>query len=178
MQLLEGSSNPLKQLSEMTSSISLTGLSTREAIADALYRGVQGIDTNNVSLFKSALVDLKEFTFEVNGFGLQGEEAVMGTIFNFVGPMDTLHTISNIRIDVKDDAADTAVMTAYAVARHHRKGEGPDPTTPHLTTGGIYTLDLVQDRSDGLWKARKWAANFIWRDGDESVTAREGFPTQ
>lgn len=89
--------------------------------------------------------------------------------------MDTTHFISNIRIDVKDDAADTASMTAYAVAQHYRKGEGYDPSTPNLMSGGIYTLDMVKDKNDGLWKIRKWGANMIWRQGDRAVTEREGF---
>src|SRR6202012_6248769 len=117
----------------MAPPISLTGLSTREAIADALYRSVQGIDTNDLSLFKSGMVDLKEFKFEMNGIEMQGEDVIIGAVLNFVGPMDTTHNISNIRIDVKDDAADTASMTAYAVAQHYKKGDGPDPTTAKLT---------------------------------------------
>lgn len=156
----------------MRSPTSLTGLTTREAIADALYRGVQGIDTNDLSLFKSALVDLKEFRFQMAGAEMQGEDVIMNDMWNFVGPMATTHTISNIRIDVKDDAATTATMTAYAVARHQKNGTGEDPTSPHLTAGGIYTLDLMRDSNDGLWKMKRWAVDTIWRDGDASVMAR------
>ena len=158
----------------MRSSTSLTGLTTREAISDALYRAVLGIDTNDLSLFKSAVVDLQEFSFQMNGGAeMKGEDAIMGGMFNFVGPMATTHSISNIRIEVKDDVATTASMTANAVARHQRQGTGEDPTAPHLTAGGIYTVDLVKDSSDGLWKMKKWVLNTIWRDGDASVMARD-----
>jgi len=159
----------------MAPSTILIGLSTREAIADALYRCVQGIDTNDLTMFKSSVIDLNKFKLDMNGAEIQGEEIIMEAVFNFVGPMDTTHTISNIRIDVEDDAADTASMTAYAVARHHRQGEGMDPTTPHFTSGGIYTLDLIKDSNDGAWKVANWAVKFVWCDGDASMMAREGF---
>ncbi|KAJ9602558.1 hypothetical protein H2200_013101 [Cladophialophora chaetospira] len=162
----------------MAPSINLKGLTTREAIADAAYRAVQGIDTYDLDLFKSALVDLNELSFEMNGVQMQGEDVILDSVFNFVGPLPTTHSLSNIRIDVDNDTADRACMTAYAVAVHYRKDEGMDPTTQHFTSAGIYTMDMIKDSNDGLWKIKKWAVKFVWFDGDRSITAREGFPAR
>ena len=159
----------------MGPSTHLTGLTTREAIADALYRAVLGIDTNDLPLFKSACVDLKDFTFAINNSEMAGEmtgeDFVLGKMFNSVGPMDTTHTISNIRIDVRGEEAEEASMTCHAVAQHYRKGEGPDPSTKKLVSGGIYDVELVKDGSDGLWKMKRWALNLVWREGDAEVMA-------
>lgn len=156
----------------------MKGLSTREAIADALYRCVQGLDTYDEALFRSALVDLKDFKFGFNGSELKGEGVIMDAVFHFVGPMATTHSLSNIRIDVESDAAEIASMTAYAIAVHYRKGEGIDPTTSHLTAGAIYDLDLIKDKSDGQWKIQNWGVKLLWRSGDASIVAREDFSVE
>ncbi|KAK9233732.1 SnoaL-like domain-containing protein [Lipomyces kononenkoae] len=142
------------------SSGSLTGLTTREAIADALYRGVLGLDTNDFAMFKSALVEGKDTCFDLNGTILNGMDEINYKIFNFIGPLDTTHTVSNIRVDVKD-GEDTASMTAYAVAQHYKPGEGCAPAARRLLTGGLYFIDLVRDSSDALWKIRKWTLKSI-----------------
>ena len=147
----------------------LKGLTTREAIADSLYRGVQGIDTNDLPLFLSACIPLKDFTFTMDGAEMRGEEDIMDKIFNFVGPMDTTHTISNIRIDVDGDDATEASMTAYAVAQHYRKGDGPDPSAERLMAGAMYDVALIKDKTDGLWKMTNWGLKLIWRDGNGEV---------
>jgi len=150
----------------------LKGLTTREAIADALYRGVQGLDTNDLPLFLSACIPLKDFVFAIDGAEMKGEDFIMEKMFNFIGPMDTTHSISNIRIDVAGDDATEATMTAYGTAQHYRKGDGPDPSTKRLITGGIYDMKLVKDQADGLWKMARWEAKLIWRDGDGDVMAQ------
>lgn len=61
----------------MAPGIHLTGLTTREAIADALYRCVQGLDVNDIQLAKSGMIDLKEFSFEINGFEMKGEDLIV-----------------------------------------------------------------------------------------------------
>ena len=41
----------------MSPPITLPSLTPREAVADALYRCLEGLDTNDLTMFKSAWVD-------------------------------------------------------------------------------------------------------------------------
>ena len=66
-----------------------------------------------------------------------------------------MHSVSNvmeIREDDQDEATITATATADAVATQYRKGQDADPSSSRLATGGIYTIDLVKDTSNGPWK--------------------------
>lgn len=87
--------------------------------------------------------------------------------------MDTTHMISNVRVDVKD-GADTASLTAYALAQHCPPGKGKELDAPKYLVGGEYWIDLVRDEGDGLWKIKKWVLDVIWRQGDASIMQRPG----
>jgi len=154
----------------------LTSLTPREAIADALYRAVLGCDRNDLAIFNSAFT--QDITAEIRGEGgrsLQGLDDVRAYILGGVGPMDTTHSISNIRVDVKD-GADTASLTAYALAQHCPPGRGQELDGPKLLVGGEYSIDLVRDDADGLWKMTKWVLDVVWRQGDRSVMPGHGQP--
>ena len=71
-------------------------------------------------------------------------------------------------LDVKDGAKD-ARLTSYAQAQHFRAGEGMDTSSPNLMSGSIYSIELVHDEQDGLWKVVKWAMKIIWSQGDMSI---------
>jgi len=153
----------------MTTPISLLSLSTREAVADALYRGVLGLDTNDLAMWKSAWLE-HDSSMDLYGRIMQGDELIEN-LFKSIGPLETTHTISNIRVNVKE-GEDTAGMTASAVAQHYRPGEGVNPDTKGFLTGGLYFIDLVKDKSDGLWKMRKWTLKLVWVEGDASIVGR------
>ncbi|KXL51491.1 MAG: hypothetical protein FE78DRAFT_135696, partial [Acidomyces sp. 'richmondensis'] len=84
---------------------------------------------------------------------------------------DTSHMISNIRVDIKDDA-NTASLTAYALAQHCPSGRGKEPDGPKYLVGGEYFIDLLKDEEDGMWKIKTWILEVIWRQGDRSVMQR------
>jgi hypothetical protein len=151
----------------------LSSLTPREAIADTLYRAVLGFDRNDMAMFDSAFAG-EEVSFELKGDPSRNANDLT-TIKNYVlarvGLMDTTHSISNIRIDVKD-GADTAYLTAYALAQHCPPGRGKEPNGPKLLVGGEYLIDLVKDEKDGQWKIKKWVLDVIWREGDRSVMER------
>ncbi len=84
----------------------------------------------------------------------------------------TTHMLSNIRIDVKD-GADTASMTAYALAQHCPPGRVKEVDAPKYLIAGEYQMELVRDDRDRLWKIRKWILHVIWKQGDSSVMGRE-----
>ena len=146
----------------------INSLSPREAVTDAIYRAIIGFDRNDVAIFNSAFAG-EDATFEFHGTDRRDNVAgVRSTVLANVGPMDTTHTISNVRVDVQD-GADTAHLTCYALAQHCPEGKGKDPAGPKYTTGAEYWVDLVRDEKDGLWKIKKWVMDLIWTQGDRSI---------
>ncbi|KAI8721648.1 SnoaL-like domain-containing protein [Fusarium sp. LHS14.1] len=143
-------------------------LSDREAIPDALYRSIIGLDSNDKAIFESAWHQDAQFIFDGTP-PIEGLAAILATTFQLIGAgLDTTHMVSNVRIDLKD-GADTAKMTAHALAQHYRKGEGWKPGAERFLTGNMYWIDLIKDKSDGLWKMTKFHMKAIWGEGDASI---------
>jgi hypothetical protein len=160
----------------MSYPISLPSLDTKEAIADALYRAVIGFDRNDISIFDSAFAE--NVVLELNaGYNekrsIDGLSALKAQVLSHVGPMDTTHMISNVRVNHKD-GEDIASLTAYALAQHCPPRRGKEPDGPKYLTGGEYTVDLLKDDGDGLWKIKKWILDIVWLQGDRSVMKRPG----
>ncbi|KAM0418728.1 hypothetical protein ACHAPT_012326 [Fusarium lateritium] len=146
-------------------------LPDREAIPDALYRSIFGLDANDRATFETAWHQDAEFIYD-GAPPIQGLTAILDTTFKYVGAgLDTTHSVSNVRIDVKD-GADTAKVTAHALAQHYRKGEGQNPKAARYLTGNMYWIDLVKDKSDGLWKMTRFDLKVIWREGDASIVGQ------
>ncbi|KAF4962265.1 hypothetical protein FSARC_9654 [Fusarium sarcochroum] len=150
------------------SSIITNLASDREAVPDALYRSILGLDTNDKEMFQSAWHKDASFVFDGTP-PTEGIDAILNTTFAFVGAaLDTTHMVSNVRIDLKD-GSDTAKFTAHALARHYRKGEGKNPKAPRFLTGNIYFVDVARDESDGVWKMKKLEIKMVWCEGDASL---------
>jgi hypothetical protein len=150
----------------------LASLTQREAITDALYRALIGFDENDLSIFNSAFIG-QDVDFEFRGNVIHGLDTLRTRFLDFVGPMDTTHMISNVRVDVKDGAS-TAYLTANALAQHCPPGKGEELDGPKYLAASRYFIDLVKDESDGLWKIKKWAMKIVWTQGDASVMQRPG----
>ncbi len=141
---------------------------TAAAITDALLRILIGLDTNDRKLYEagwSSSAD-PDTVFEMNG-----KATNINTMFDFIGPLDTQHLVSNVRINAGDDDSMVS-LTAYAWAQHHRPGEGVQPGTQHLTSGSQYFLDVEKDEKDSLWKVTKWTMKVTWLDGDASIVGQ------
>lgn len=80
----------------------------------------------------------------------------------------TTHTISNIRIELKD-GADTASMTAHALSYHVRPDDALTQEDTSYTASSLYDIDLGKDADDGLWKIQKWGIKVLWTKGDRAV---------
>jgi hypothetical protein len=106
----------------MSHSHILSSLTEREAITDALYRAIIGFDSNDIAIFNSAFSG-EDVEFVFKGTPISGLDAVRTQFPDFVGPMDTMHMISNVRVEVKDGAS-TASLNAYALAQHCPPGRG------------------------------------------------------
>jgi hypothetical protein len=147
----------------------LSSLSHREAIADALYRAAIASDHHDTVLFDSAWAgeDVSMEIHDDNKRVLQGLSLIRTNVLNRVGPMDTTHNISMVRVDYQD-GAHTASLTATSTAQHAFPGTGRDPNGTKYTVGGEYCVDLIKDDA-GVWKIKKLVLNVIWTTGDASL---------
>ncbi|KAK4493660.1 hypothetical protein PRZ48_014845 [Zasmidium cellare] len=146
------------------------GMTPREAIADAMYRCLLGLDTANLALFESAWSNEHTVLFEMGTNAMHGLEEIKSKMYNLISTLDTHHNISNVRIDAQPGAK-TAYMTAYALAQHHRSGEGVDTKSEHLISGAYYFIDVVED-GDGVWRIKEWRMTVAWLDGDRSIVGQ------
>jgi hypothetical protein len=111
----------------------LTSLTEREAVADALHRAAIGFDSNDVSIFNTAWAADPEVS-STSGNVYSGLNAIRTQVFDVIRPIDTMHMISNVRVDVKDGAS-TASLTAYGLGRRSivsREGQGPKEPQVHV----------------------------------------------
>ncbi|KAL2071924.1 hypothetical protein VTL71DRAFT_13159 [Oculimacula yallundae] len=147
----------------------LPSLSQREAIADALYRAVIASDHHDSALFESAWAgeDVSMAIHDDKVRVLEGLSLIRTIVLNRVGPMDTTHNVSMVRVNYQD-GADTASLTATSTAVHAAPGTGRDPNGIKYTVGGEYSVDLVKD-DVGVWKIKKLVLNVVWTSGDASL---------
>jgi hypothetical protein len=151
----------------MAQSNMLTGLGPREAVADALHRCILGLDSNDRDLFESACVKDESATIIAGPETIQGWRAISESMSR-VFLLNTTHSITNIRVEL-EDGADTAFMTAHAIAYHVRPDDAYKPEDTSYTAGCLYFIDLVKDDTDGLWKIKKWVIKIQWTSGDITV---------
>lgn len=151
----------------MADSVTLTALSPREAVADALYRCILGIDSNNRELFESGCLKNESMTVVAGPITLEGWTAI-NDFFSRVFDLVTTHITSNIRVELKD-GADTASMTAHMLAYHIRPDDALKPEDTSYTGSCLYFIDLIKDSNDGLWKIKKWDIKILWTTGDRAV---------
>lgn len=152
----------------MSHSVSLASLSPREAVADALYRCVVGMDDNNPAMFESSFMKGKDTSFSINDKAVEGTDAITAYIYNKIMPLHTTHFITNIRVDLKD-GADTAYMTASALAYHYKAEDAFKSEDKSYVTAGLYYIDLVKDDDDNLWKIKTFKVKLNWTNGQASV---------
>lgn len=144
----------------------LPALGLREAITDALYRGVLGFDTADATLFDSAFTP--DASFDINGDIMQGLDTIHAKCYDPISKLDTTHFVTNVRVHVLDGGA-KASMTASALSQHFLPDQGMVPAAARLLAGGLYNLDLIKDETDGLWKITHWKLKSTWAEGDWAV---------
>lgn len=156
--------------------LSLSALTDRAAITDALHRYTAGLDLNDADLLASSLtadatVDLGPAMRRI-GYDfppLHPRENVVAALIAAVGPLDTSHAISNVRSAVQGD---TATVHAYAQAQHFKPGVGSDPAvTRHAQMMNRYTATMVRDGDE--WRIRHLDIANAWFDGDPTMLLGE-----
>ncbi|KAK4861714.1 hypothetical protein LT330_003749 [Penicillium expansum] len=140
-------------------------LSDRDAVADALYRGVVAFDTADDALFKSALTD--DAVLVLNGTVMEGYDAIYSQCYANIAKLDTNHFLTNMRINITEESK--AQVSCSALSQHYREGEGMKPDSDFLLAGGFYAVELVKDAGDGLWKIKHWTLKTTWGQGDWGV---------
>jgi ketosteroid isomerase-like protein len=147
----------------------VAALTDRAAIIDTLHRYTAGLDLNDADLLASSLTDdavvdlgpaMKRIGYEFPA--LAPRDTVVATLIGAVGPLDTSHAVSNVRISMHGD---TATAYAHAQAQHFKPGSGSDPSvTRHALMMNRYTADLMRD--DDRWLIRRLDIDNAWFDGD------------
>ncbi|GAA0228171.1 nuclear transport factor 2 family protein [Cryptosporangium japonicum] len=156
----------------MTESTALSALTDHASIVDTLHRYAAGLDLGDADLLASSLtedatVDLGPAMRRI-GYDfppLQPRETVVGALIAAVGPLDSSHSISNVRSTVDGD---TATVHAYAQAQHFKPGVGSDPTvTRHALMMNRYTATMVRDGA--AWRIKQLDIANAWFDGDPTM---------
>ncbi|KAF2242315.1 hypothetical protein BU26DRAFT_438662 [Trematosphaeria pertusa] len=151
----------------MADPVTLTALSPRKAVADALHRCMLGIDSNNRALFESSCLKNESMTVVAGPMTFEGWPAISDFFFRLFD-LVTTHITSNIRVELKD-GADTASMSAHVLAYHVRPDDAFTPEDTSYTGACLYWIDLVKDCGDGLWRIKKWEIKILWSTGDRAV---------
>ncbi|CAK7238145.1 hypothetical protein SEUCBS140593_010371 [Sporothrix eucalyptigena] len=157
----------------MASPYFLSGLTTREAIIDAMTRVLVALDEGDAGLFDSAWAGddvYVQIGTDDNKKVFPSLALVRKVVFDRVALMDTTHSFTTPRV-YYEEGSDTARMTAVSLAQHCPEGRGKEPDGPKYLVGGQYNVDLVRDSADGVWKIKKWVIKINWAQGDASILA-------
>lgn len=152
---------------KMVNNPTITPLTPREAVADALYRCTVGIDTNDWDLFESACLTNEDMTVVAGPINITGWNAIRD-FFKRVFVLVTTHITSNIRVEL-EDGANAASMTSHAIAYHVRPDDALKLEDISYTASCLYYIDLIKDSDDGLWKIKKWDLRVLWTTGDRAI---------
>jgi len=149
-------------------SVYLNSLTDREACIDAVYRFVQGIDDNSPELANSAFTedcffDLSAVMAGDNPIGtFDNRDKFVSQLMEHVGILDTLHQITNFRVDLRGDGA---VLTCMTLAQHFRAGEGTKPDKVGFLMGNRFNAELKRT-DEGVWRISKIKIRCQWCEGD------------
>ncbi|KAF3769438.1 hypothetical protein M406DRAFT_354012 [Cryphonectria parasitica EP155] len=141
-------------------------LSGREAVADALYRCVTGLDTNDVDLFRSAFH--QDASFTLNGYTMNGLASIVSDCFDNIAKLETTHFVTNTRIHIADGGSQ-ATLSASTLAQHYRGGQGMKGNADRFLTGALYLLELAKDSDGTTWKITNWKMQSTWGEGDIGI---------
>lgn len=143
----------------------------RFEIADALHRYAFGLDHGDADSFSSALE--KDCIFDFTPAGkklginfpvLSGRDAILKAVLPLIGPLDTSHTVSNLRSEI---SGDTATLDAYVMSQHFMPGEGSRSGTEHALLMNRYDCELVRD--DQKWRFARITIDNAWAEGDPEI---------
>lgn len=86
---------------------------------------------------------------------------------DIIGPMDTHHMISSIRVDIHE-SEEMAQITCNTVPQHFRAGEALTPGADYFLAGAIHDFRDIKEK-DGQWKLNYWDLNVKWAQGNSGI---------
>lgn len=143
----------------------------RLEITDALHRFAFGLDHNDPGTLASALTEdcTFDFTPAASKLGidfpkLTGRDKVVSSVLSLIGPLDTSHTVSNVRVKVNGDSA---TLYAYVMAQHFMPGDGPRRGTENALLMNRYYCEAMRDGQQ--WRLRRVKIDNAWAEGDPEI---------
>jgi hypothetical protein len=141
-------------------------------IADTLYRYAAGLDGNDAVLLASVFTEDAILDGSPTGakIGVQwptvsGRHAIVALCTGFIGPLDTSHSVTNVRVLAEGSGAS---VSALQLAQHYPAGTGPDPGQGRRLLL-MSRLDAETVRDAGRWRVRRLTIDNAWAEGDISV---------
>jgi hypothetical protein len=132
----------------------------------------RALDTADASILEDLLTDdvVVDLTPATTKIGLDfpvlaGRENVIANMIGAVGPLDTLHMVSNVAVFAQGDGYR---IEAYAMAQHFLPGEGPNPLlTRRALMGNRWTFLVTRD--GGSLRVKHFEMDCVWFEGDPTV---------
>jgi len=143
----------------------------RFEIGDALHRFAFGLDHNDSAALASAFTEDCIFDFTPAGgkLGLEfpklsGRDKVVKALMSILGPLDTSHTVSNVRVQMNGDAA---TVYACVMAQHFMPGDGPRRGSENALLMNRYYCQAVRDGP--RWRLQQVRIDNAWAEGDPEI---------
>jgi len=143
----------------------------RYEIADALHRYAFGLDHGDADSLASALtedciLDFRPADKKLRlGFPLvTGRQAILGSVLQLLGPLDTSHTATNIQIEISDDSA---TLSAYVMSQHFMPLQGCRRGAENALLMNRYDCELVRDGQK--WRFKRITIDNSWSQGDPEI---------
>ena len=143
----------------------------RYEIGDALHRYAFGLDHNDPEMLASAFAEDCTFDFRPAGrkTGLRfpvltGRDAIVDAVLPLIGPLDTSHSASNLRIAVNGD---TATLHAHMMSQHFMPREGSRRGSENAFLMNRYDCELVRDGDK--WRFKRVTIDNAWIQGDPEI---------
>lgn len=143
----------------------------RYEVAEALYRYAYGLDHDNAEALGSALSEDCVLDFRPANKKLHldftvvsGRQAILDSVLPFIGPLDTTHSASNLRIEISGDSAS---LSAYVLAQHFMPRQGSRPGAEYALLMNRYDCELSRDGEK--WRFKRITIDNAWCQGNPEI---------
>jgi hypothetical protein len=143
----------------------------RYEVADALHRFAFGLDHGDADSLASALAEdcILDFRpadkkLRLNIPLITGRQAILDSILPLIGPLDTSHTATNLRIEI---SGDSATLSAYVMSQHFMPRQGSLRGAENALLMNRYDCELARDGQK--WRFKRITINNAWSQGDPEI---------
>ena len=97
----------------------------------------------------------------------EGRDFTVGQLMSHVGKLDTMHAVTNVRVQIDGDQAH---LTCYLIGQHHRPGQGASADHgDHLWLGNFFDSHLAREH-EHVWLIRRHRVDTSWASGIVAAT--------